>query len=168
MQNQAAGEARAVGFKRDLSIDNLVEELLFAFGINLEFRLPRGLCKELIAFPGNREDEVWRQLVLAHVAVENLGIDRYLFVLFGSGGRRSSLDPLSVYVGPVLVQGQRGRAPIRVSLKGDLCIDDFEEEVSLALRKTWALGCPVAWAKSWSPSRVTVRMNFGASWYRPT
>lgn len=122
-QNQAAGKARAVGFKRDLSIDNLVEDLLFAFGINLEFRLPRGLCEELIAFP---------------------------------------------CVVPLLVQGEGRRASVGISLKGDVCINDLQEEVSLALRKTWALGCPVAWVKSWSPSRVTVRMNFGASWYRPT
>jgi len=63
VQRQAGRQAGAVRFKGDLGVDDLEEELPFAFRINLEFRLPSGLCKELVAFASDFQDEVRCQLV---------------------------------------------------------------------------------------------------------
>ena len=80
LKGQAVGAARVLNFEGDLGIHDFAEELLLAFRINLEFRLANGLCEQLVTFAGDRWEEVWRQLVSPHVAVENFRIDGDLLV----------------------------------------------------------------------------------------
>ena len=125
MQGQADAATAGIGLKRNLGVDNFVEKFPRAFRKNLDFGLAGGLGEELSALARNRQDEGWRQLILARVSVAEFRINGNLFVLRRRGGRGLSLNPLGWHIGAVLVQRQAGGTAVRVGLKGDLRIDDL-------------------------------------------
>ena len=80
MKNQASGVARAVCDESYLCVDYFQEEVLLALGENLDFRLVRGLLKQVIAFSGDRDGEIRGQLIGTYVAIEQLWIDSDLLM----------------------------------------------------------------------------------------
>lgn len=83
MQRQARRAPARVGLECHLRIHDLQKELVRALGIELKLRLARRLRKEPIPFAGDGQDELRRELELAHVSIEELGVHGKLFVLLG-------------------------------------------------------------------------------------
>ena len=138
MQSEASCVAGAVGFKGDLGINDFVEELPLALRENLDLRLAGSLCEKRIAFAGDGQDKIRRQLILPHVSVEPLRVESDFLVLFGL--RHLTFKPLGVHVVAALMQNQFGRMALRVGYEGDLSIDDFGKELPVALGKNRDLG----------------------------
>ena len=107
VQRQAGCSAAAVRFKCDLSIDHFEEELAFALWEYLEFRPAGSLSEQGIAFAGNGEYGIGRQLILPHLTVKQLRIDFYFRVLFGL--RELTFISLGVMVLASLMQNHFGR-----------------------------------------------------------
>ena len=62
-------------YKGDLGIDDLGDEIMVAFGEYFDLSLPGCLGHEMIALPRDLQDDLRRQLIAAHVAVEYFRID---------------------------------------------------------------------------------------------
>ena len=122
VQDEFRSPASAIGLEGDLSVDNLQKIILGALWKDLDHLLPSGLRKEMIAFAGDRQDEIRRQFVAANLSIEKFGIDGNWFVLFR--GRHLALDPLRVLIA-ALVKDQPSRLALAVRFEGDLGDDDF-------------------------------------------
>src|SRR6266849_8060256 len=94
MQDQFRRTALAVGFEGDLSIDNLVKVVAVAFRKYLGLALPGGLGEKMSVFASHGQDEVRRQLITAHITVEQFRVDGNLLALL----RRLRLDQRALRV----------------------------------------------------------------------
>jgi hypothetical protein len=72
----------AASVECDLGIGDLVEVLAFALWKQLEFRLASRLHEKLVTFPLHAQDEIRRQFIASNIAIEQIGIDRDLLLLF--------------------------------------------------------------------------------------
>src|SRR5579862_6667445 len=75
MQDDGCCGTGCVRDERELGVDDLEKEILIPFREDFELRLCRCLSEQAIPFAGDRQDEIWRELVPAHVAIEQLRID---------------------------------------------------------------------------------------------
>src|SRR6516164_658063 len=83
VKNQLCGVALCIRYKGDLGIDDLGDEIMIAFREYFDLSLPGCLGHEMIAFPRDFQDDLRRQLIAAHVAVEYFRIDLRLLALRG-------------------------------------------------------------------------------------
>ena len=75
VQNQLGRAALIIGLESYLGVDDFVEVFTIAFRKYLGLALSGRLYKQVVAFAGHGEDEVWSQLVLANIAIEQIRID---------------------------------------------------------------------------------------------
>jgi hypothetical protein len=104
VQGQPSRSALAVNFERNLRVDDFQEKLAWALGKYLDFRLPGGLRKKMIAFTCNGQDEIRREFVMANISIEQFWIDGDLFVLLR--WRPLAFHPFRVLVQAALMQNQ--------------------------------------------------------------
>ena|SRR5215467_13226356 len=86
VKNQLCIVALCIRYEGDLSIDDLDDKIMVAFGEYFDLSLPGCLGHEMIALPCDLQDDLRRQLIAPHVAVEYFRIDLH------------RLAPLGVYV----------------------------------------------------------------------
>src|SRR5688572_27935142 len=74
MEDQLCGAPCEIGHECELCIDLFEEEVALRFGGQFELRLAGGLDEETIVLARDGEDECWRELIAAGVALQDCGI----------------------------------------------------------------------------------------------
>src|ERR1022692_848129 len=81
-QDQLSRAALPIGYENYLRVHHLRKIIVTALWKYLDFPLPRRLRHYVIAVACNREYEIRSKLATSHISIEQLGINRGLFVLF--------------------------------------------------------------------------------------
>lgn len=78
VQHQARRFLLAVGFKGDLRINYLQEEVVVALWKHFHLLLSGRLCKQVISLASYGQNEIGREFIGSYVIVQNPGVDCHL------------------------------------------------------------------------------------------
>src|SRR2546422_4321787 len=103
MKNQSRHLAGRIFLKRDLSVDFLEKKLGWRLGEYLNLWLPGSLHVERRTFAGDRDVEVWSELVHANIGLDHCRIDGDLRANL-EGNRRREWSALVEQMEPDVVR----------------------------------------------------------------